>query len=109
MGQFPSHGNKAANGNGFGTPGLIDLGRSDQPGRLDPQGFQALAKHFAALPERGGGHLFQCTAVAGLRGVRGTNRTTEEVTLGCGTKAAGEISNRILVSARQFASTPSRP
>ena len=33
---------------------------------------------------------------------RGTRRTTEEVTLGCGTNAAGEISNRILVSARQF-------
>ena len=29
MGQFPSHGNKSTDGNGFGTPGLIDLGGSD--------------------------------------------------------------------------------
>ena len=37
------------------------------------------------------------------------NRTTDEVTFGGGTKAAREISNRILVSARQLASTASRP
>ena len=45
----------------------------------------------------------------GSGALRGTSRTTEEVTLGCGTKAAGEMSNRILVSARQLASTASRP
>ncbi len=40
---------------------------------------------------------------------RGTRRTTDDVTFGGGVKAAGEMSNRILVSARQFDSTPSRP
>ena len=38
----------------------------------------------------------------GSGAARGTSRTTDEVTLGGGTKAAGETSNRILVSARQF-------
>ena len=73
------------------------------------QRFQALAQHFAALAERRSRDLLEHTAVAGLGGGRGISRTTEDVTFGCGTKAAGEMSNRILVSARQFASTPSRP
>jgi hypothetical protein len=37
MGQFPCHGNKAADGNGFGATRLIDLSRSDQPRRFDSQ------------------------------------------------------------------------
>src|SRR5712671_1372224 len=40
---------------------------------------------------------------------RGTRRTTAEVTLGGGTKAEAETSNRIFTSARQPASTESRP
>ena len=40
---------------------------------------------------------------------RGTRRTTDEVTLGGGTKAAGAMSNRIFASVRQPASTESRP
>ena len=40
---------------------------------------------------------------------RGVSRTTDEVTLGGGVKARGDTSNRISASARQPASTPSRP
>src|SRR5690348_1052128 len=40
---------------------------------------------------------------------RGVSRTTEDVTLGGGTKAEGATSNRILASVRQPASTDKRP
>ena len=40
---------------------------------------------------------------------RGRNSTTLEVIFGGGVKAEGGTSNRILVSQRQFASTPRRP
>ena len=45
----------------------------------------------------------------GSGSVRGIRRTTEEVTFGGGTKAAGATSNRIFASQRQPASTASRP
>jgi hypothetical protein len=37
MGQFPSHGNKASDRDGFGTPGLVDLGCRNEAGRIDGQ------------------------------------------------------------------------
>ena len=103
--QFARHGNKARDRDGFGAAGEIDPGGGGEPRRIDGERFEALPQHLAALAERGGRDLLERPAVAGFRRLRGTSRTTDEVTLGCGTNAAGEMSNRILVSARQFAST----
>ena len=57
------------------------------------------------LPYRGGGKFRR----EGKGASRGTRWTTDEVTLGGGTKADGATSNRMRACVRQPASTASRP
>ena len=66
IGQFAGHGNKAADRNGLGAPGQIDIRRGGQPGRIDGQRFEALPQHFPPLAERRRRHLLQRPAVARL-------------------------------------------
>ncbi len=89
--------------------GRLDSGRSEQRARVHTQRLKALAQHLAALPEGRFGQALQRRASQASGWARGTSRTTDDVTLGGGTKAVGATSNMIFVSQRQFASTDSRP
>ena len=70
----------------------------EQRSRIDAQRLQALPQHLAALAEGRLGHLLQGSASQASGAARGTSRTTDDVTLGGGTKAEGATSNRIFAS-----------
>ena len=88
----------------------VDSGVFEQRNGIEPERLQARAQHLAALAEgRGGDALERARGRrAGVR-ARGASCTSDDVTFGGGTKAEGAMSNRIFASARQPASTESRP
>ena len=78
--------------------------------RIGAERLQALPQHLAALAEGRLGDALEHARRSQGRGLaRGMNCTTDEVTLGGGTKADGAMSNRIFACVRQPASTESRP
>ena len=88
--QRPRESDKTLDRNFLGARGRLDAGGGEQRQRIGAERSQALPQHLAALAERRLGHAFEQAAVARQRRRRAASvRTTDEVTLGGGTKFDG--------------------